>query len=732
MRPAALYLLFFFSGLPALIYQLIWQRALFSAFGVNIESITIVVTIFILGLGLGGLSGGYLSRWLFRHLLALFAVLEIAAGIYGYFSLDMISLITAIAMGASLAEICMWSVLILLPPTMLMGASLPVLVQFLVQRSGNVGRSFGGLYAANTLGAAVACFAGASFLFSSFGQQGSISLAALLNLLIGSGAVLALLVESFVLSADETDRTVIKPSVNTSPVLSVPVALVAVTVTGFVSLSWEIVWIRAYHFASSGTSSSVVLLLGFYLLGLALGSLISVRLSRPGGNTGASRGGLVTILAGTIVATSLVAFAVVPVTALAVASVDYWWTLPLVSLSTVLFGCLLPLIAHLSTSPGRETGLRTGVLYLFNVIGGAAGSFLTGFMLFEILSLREVAVVLTLAGLISAAIVLIPGKHRKLSSLALSGVAVAVLLITPLTYGSHFERLQKKAGYRTGYVFQQLVENRSGVIAVTPSGRVFGGGAYDGVYSTDPVNDRNGIFRAYAVGLVHPAPTDVLMIGLASGSWAQVVANNPAVKRLTIVEINPGYVDLVRKQPAVASLLQNSKVTIIADDGKRWMGRHDNETFDLVVMNTIHHWRAHSTHLLSQEFMALARSRLKPGGVLYYNSTRSLRAMKTGAGSFPFALGVAGIVAVSDKPFQPDKTAWRALLTDYKIDGKPVFDLKNRQDARRFRDLASLPDSLMSDNPGKYEMARRDVILKRAGRLHVITEDNMGQEWSRY
>ena len=87
MRPIAFYILFFFSGLPALIYQLIWQRALFSAFGVNIESITIVVTIFILGLGLGGLFGGFLSRWFSRVLLGLFAALEIAVGVYGYFPL---------------------------------------------------------------------------------------------------------------------------------------------------------------------------------------------------------------------------------------------------------------------------------------------------------------------------------------------------------------------------------------------------------------------------------------------------------------------------------------------------------------------------------------------------------------------------------------------------------------------------------------------------------------------
>jgi spermidine synthase len=732
MRPTTFYALFFFSGLPALIYQLIWQRALFSAFGVNIESITIVVTIFILGLGLGGLFGGVLSRKFAGHLLVLFAVLEMGVGIIGHWSLDLIEWVNRLAAGATLTETCFWTFLILFPPTVMMGASLPVLVQFLVRKSGNVGSTFGGLYSANTLGSAIACFAGASFLFDFAGQMGSVALAANLNLMIGAGALLAAIVERrFSVSGPQPPASA--PHINSPEIVISPTfALTAVALIGFVSLSWEIVWVRAYYFVSSGTSSSVVLLLGFYLLGLALGAAISQMISRWLTMTGRGKQFVAVFFSIATVVTSLAGFAVIPVTAHLVGSLDYWWSMPLVTISTMLFGALLPLICHFSTQPGADTGLRIGKIYFFNVIGAAAGTLVTGFVLTDILSLQDIALLLTLPGLLAAVIVLKPARILQPSTIFLFVIASSIWWITPVVYGDHFERLMKKAGYSEGYKFKEIVENRSGVITVTPSGRVFGGGAYDGVFNIDPVDDRNGIFRAYAVGLIHPAPKDVLMIGLASGSWAQVVANNPAVQRLTIVEINPGYVDLVQKQPAVASLLQNSKVAIVADDGKRWMKRHDGTKFDLVIMNTIHHWRAHSTHLLSEEFMALARSRLKEGGVLYYNSTRSLRAQKTGAAYFPYALAVAGIVAVSDNPIQPDKTRWRKFLTDYQIDGKPIFDLQKKQDAKRLRELVVLPDSLMSDNPEKYDMTRRDVILKRAGRLRLITEDNMGLEWTRY
>ena len=75
---------------------------------------------------------------------------------------------------------------------------------------------------------------------------------------------------------------------------------------------------------------------------------------------------------------------------------------------------------------------------------------------------------------------------------------------------------------------------------------------------------------------MHPLPKHVLMIGLASGSWAQVIANDKDVEDETIVEINPGYLPLIGKQPEVESLLRNPKVHIVIDDGRRWLVAHPN------------------------------------------------------------------------------------------------------------------------------------------------------------
>src|SRR5262249_1619713 len=160
------------------------------------------------------------------------------------------------------------------------------------------------------------------------------------------------------------------------------------------------------------------------------------------------------------------------------------------------------------------------------------------------------------------------------------------------------------------------------------------------------ISDANGIERAYAIALYRPQPRRVLVIGMSSGSWSQVIANLDSVEAVTVVEINPGYASLIAERPAIASLLTNPKVRLIVDDGRRWLVRHPEETFDAVVANTSYHFRANATNVLSVEFMALVRRHLRPGGVLFYNTTDSLRSMRTGCAVFADGLRIEHFMAV--------------------------------------------------------------------------------------
>lgn len=187
-----IYAVFGASGFAALLYQVVWQRALFAIFGINIEAVTVVVTAFMLGLGLGGLMGGALSRNPTRSLLSLFAIAELGIGVFGFFSLSIFRFVGGLTLHVSPVATAVTTFLLVLLPTMLMGGTLPLLVAHAVRISGNVGRSVGWLYFVNTLGSAVASIAAVAFLLRYFGESGSVRFAAVLNLFVSAGVSLYL------------------------------------------------------------------------------------------------------------------------------------------------------------------------------------------------------------------------------------------------------------------------------------------------------------------------------------------------------------------------------------------------------------------------------------------------------------------------------------------------------------------------------------------------------------
>ena len=186
----ALALLFLVSGFAALVYQVVWQRSLFAIYGVNIESVTIIVTAFLLGLGFGSLAGGRLSRSQTRSPLVVFGVLELSIGVFGLFSLSIFHGVGALTGGRSPFVTFVACFALLLLPTALMGATLPLLVAHSVRQLHNVGRSVALLYFVNTLGSALASFATAVLLLGRLGQWRTIVVAACLNAIVGTSALL--------------------------------------------------------------------------------------------------------------------------------------------------------------------------------------------------------------------------------------------------------------------------------------------------------------------------------------------------------------------------------------------------------------------------------------------------------------------------------------------------------------------------------------------------------------
>jgi spermidine synthase len=253
---------------------------------------------------------------------------------------------------------------------------------------------------------------------------------------------------------------------------------------------------------------------------------------------------------------------------------------------------------------------------------------------------------------------------------------------------------------------------------VTPDGTVYGSGAYDGRITTDLREDRNLIVRAYSVAALHPDPRQVLMIGLAGGAWAQVVVNHPSVEKLTIVEINPGYLEIIARHPEVASLLQNPRVEVTIDDGRRWLRRHPDRRFDLIVANTSQHWRAHATNLLSVEFLEIVKQHLERGGVYYFNTTYHTAALKTAMTVFPHGYLVINFAAVSPDPMKFDRSRFRQVLEQYRIDGRAPLDPAIADERARLDSVVNL--SFVVD---------RATLLPGLDTVRLITDDNMLTEW---
>jgi spermidine synthase len=724
--PALLAILFFCSGMPALIYQIVWQRALFAVYGVNSESVAVVVSAFMIGLGFGSLLGGWLSAKVPQRAILFFAVAEFGTAIFGLASLGIFHWVALRTAGAPLASLVPLSLALLFVPTACMGATLPLLADYLVRTFCPVGYSVGVLYFSNTFGSAVACYLCATFLLRDFGQQGSVQIAAALNLLVGVSAFL------FLLRRDRPSTAAALPHEPPPqpgvPFLSLKMAMLLSAFTGCISLGFEIVWFRVFVLASNDRAPAFALLLSTFLAGVAAGAYVAGKLSEK--RTPAESALAIAVVL--IAAGSLSPWLPPIVAFLKFKSISYLFAVSGFFLIAALLGAVFPLLCRLAIPPGALAGRGVSLIYVANIVGSATGSLLIGFVLFNYVGLRAISSLLAISALLLGMAILVFARRQilpfKLATVVLAVGFASIFLFAQLFYARFYERLTFGAAVPESGRLAHLVENRNGIITVLDNGAIFGSGVYDGFFNIDPVQDKNLVVRAYAVSAFHPAPVRILMVGLSSGSWGQILANHPQVQALDIVEINPGYLKLIPQYPVVSSLLRHPKTHIYIDDGRRWLLSHPHRRYDLIVQNTSFYWRDHSAELLSADYLRIIRSHLSPGGIYYYNTTGSNDVVATGLSVFPHGLRVLNFLAVSDSPISLDRDRWLATLRRYAIDGRPVFDVSNSDSEAVLQKYALLADSIgkpPSDNGLEDSASMRQRIKNPL----IITDDNMGWEW---
>jgi SAM-dependent methyltransferase len=432
--------------------------------------------------------------------------------------------------------------------------------------------------------------------------------------------------------------------------------------TGYISLSQEIIWIKVVGSADHGRPETFAHALGFYLIGLAAGAIFGRRLQQ--------RLGLAALryLAVMVAAGGLLFFLMMPLGAWIHGYFEGLGLFVLLigtGLTSFAMGGVFPLLCASGVREGEGSGHGVSRVIVANVIGATAGPLLTGFVLLEIETLQHNILILAVACLGMAGILWAKGGPRSARTGYFALTALAMMIAQPKLYNLFLERLHFGAGgYEPGY--QYVVQGRGAIVGVWPSLREYGDGLYDGGFFMDPVANENMITRAYFVTALHPKPRRVLEIGLGTGSWARVLANNPATDSLTIVELNHEYVRMMYHFPDVASVLKEPKVSLAFDDGRRWMVRHPDVRFDAIVVNGTWHWRSGATHILSREFLEEAKRHLAPGGVVFWNTTGSLDVIYTATGVFKHVTRYLNFVAGSDSPFAVDRATRVAALEAYR------------------------------------------------------------------
>src|SRR5919109_4063538 len=271
-NPLFLYLfaaLFLVSGAAGLIYEIAWQRLLEQHFGVTMTSVTLIVSAYMAGLGLGSLVGGRIAVNL-KNTLLVYGILEIGIALFGVVSPWVIQWIGQSMAGSPYVLVFLISFVVLLIPTFLMGMTLPLLTQSFVDRVETSGRIIGILYGINTFGAAIGSALAGYILIGSFGLDGTIYIAVLLNAMIGLCA--------FLLSPWRRMQAVkseSSPSTSGQAIaLGYRTILLSSFLVGFLGLGFEILWIRVLMIVNKNTAYSFPSILFIFLLGLAVGGAI--------------------------------------------------------------------------------------------------------------------------------------------------------------------------------------------------------------------------------------------------------------------------------------------------------------------------------------------------------------------------------------------------------------------------------------------------------------------------
>lgn len=647
MRPAV-FILFFLSGFSALVYEVAWVRELSLILGNTAHATATVLAVFLGGLALGAYIAGKKAKSLKLSPLGLYALLEFAVGLTALIVSQLLQVAGSPyiwlyqhlpfgAFGIELARLLIAGSILVLP-TMLMGATLPVLVCYLEQHMQSA-KMFSVLYGVNTLGAAAgsvfACFIGFAYL----GLAQTLLLASGINLAIGS---LALCLRKSALSASssagaQSHEFDLREQENKSD-FSVKTLCTIAFLAGFTALSYEVLWTRILRCYVASMSYSFTIMVSMFLLGLAAGSFIYERHVLKTGAAGTRPFldfGIMQYLATMACAASLPLFplsaqflllelkqVLVPLfPALSNNAVLYFvflflLTVPTILLPAIFIGVLFPMLGTLAASLNRKQALdAVARVYAFNTLGCVCGSLFCGFYLVptlgSLLGFQWTVLISVFTGSICV------GISKGISRIKRISLVVIPLLCSVVFLNLHFQNLApcEKGSF-------VLVSGEDTAVGVM---RVIAYPALDGV-----ALELNGLSMANSFPggrrymrtlaclplLLHKNPENVLLGCFGTGTTAGVLPLYGAVKKVDIVELSQMVINAAAYfQKTNYNVLKNSKVAVHINDVRNFLLTTEQK-YDVITFEPPPPHFAGTVSLYSTEFYELAKKHLNDDGLL--------------------------------------------------------------------------------------------------------------------
>jgi len=574
---------FFFSGAAGLIYQVVWTRMLTQIFGNTTYAIATVLSAFMAGLAIGSyLFGQIADRG--KNDFLLYGILEAGVGVYGFlvpWIFQMAQKVYGPIFGLNesypfLFNLVLFflSFVLLVFPTMLMGATLPVLSRFFVRSFAQFGRRVGDLYATNTLCAVIGCAAGGFFLIPTLGMRMTVFVAASVNLVI---AAAILLIDRLrdktpleIVPSTAAEETAAAESQGSSRLAWV--VLTSFALSGFASLVYENAWTRSLTLVIGSSIYSFSTMLVTFLIGLALGGFIYARVL-GGREARLNTFGLIELWVGLSALATIPLFERLPLifvrllhgfgdTFTVFLYLQIFLSALVMFIPTVLLGMTFPLVARLFTQSVYRVGSGVGSSYAANTVGAVVGAFAGGFILIPNLGVQNTiifAVVLNL--LIGASLVISDSKLSFVPRYAL-GLAVLVLaIIVPFKvhrwdphvltsgvtiYADRYESLPTDSLRVEEMKRDDVLFYREG-LTTTVSVHSIPGSDYVYFKSNGKIDGSYGdalsqLMTNYIAMLLHPTAERALTIGLGSGMSAKALATFKSLKRIEIIEIEPAMI----------------------------------------------------------------------------------------------------------------------------------------------------------------------------------------------